>query len=788
MNIVEHRTQAVKTLEATFSFFNAPIQTVLPAAQLCLRDAYSYITGDKAKPSTLQLRTLKDTNDAKKFKATHFDFCTFSGVFSRRKADALISHSGLICFDFDHIADVENLKRTLLNDPHFITRLAFRSPSGDGLKWIISMNVQIASHSECFTAVSNYLRQSYQIEVDKSGRDVSRACFLPHDPEAYLNDSDSAFPSLPFAPTEWLKPEQPISSNYDDIERIVEKIEVSRTDITGDYAQWRNIGFALADALSESGRHLFHRISQFYSRYKIEECDAQYDKCVNANGQGITIRTFFYLAEKAGIRFAKSERQSAKTNESAKTALEVCEGSKVSADEDCTETSIAIPPMTPISTMIDSSTLPALIQEPMSHAISDEDEDLLLLGALIAYSSCLPNVYGIYDSRRVYANLYAFVTAPASSGKGRISLSKNLIMPIHNRMREQNKKEWISYKKEMRLFRKRENAVAEEAPEEPAIRALFVPGNSSSTAVYELLDNNGGRGIIFETEGDILTQAFRTDTFNFANGLRKAFHHESISYQRRKDHEYVELQSPQLSVLISGTPQQAIDFIPSVEDGLFCRFIFYYMELNVKWRNVFDTTFDEPLDDTFLAIGEQFLTLYDALGNSKAEHRFVLTQAQVKYFNEVFEEQQASYLQSIGISSVATIRRMGLITFRISMILTVLRLNGNEVIPHKLICSDIDFQNAMTMARIFLQHTAYLLQRFPKLKIQDDSPIKAQKQRQLFASLPNEFNKQIWNAKATAAGINLKTAERYLPKWCDMGILIKIEKDHYQKAETYKLQ
>jgi hypothetical protein len=23
--------------------------------------------------------------------------------------------------------------------------------------------------------------------VDKSGKDVSRACFLPHDPEAYIN-------------------------------------------------------------------------------------------------------------------------------------------------------------------------------------------------------------------------------------------------------------------------------------------------------------------------------------------------------------------------------------------------------------------------------------------------------------------------------------------------------------------------------------------------------------------------------------------------------------------------
>ena len=65
--------------------------------------------------------------------------------------------------------------------------LAFRSPSGDGLKWVISVDLSEMSHQRMFAAVCNYLKSRYGVEADPSGRDVSRACFLPHDPEAYLN-------------------------------------------------------------------------------------------------------------------------------------------------------------------------------------------------------------------------------------------------------------------------------------------------------------------------------------------------------------------------------------------------------------------------------------------------------------------------------------------------------------------------------------------------------------------------------------------------------------------------
>lgn len=95
--------------------------------------------------------------------------------------------SNLICLDFDHLPDTESLFQRLLKDEYFETELLFRSPSGHGLKWVIPIAENRLSHAEYFRRVSFYIKQPYGIEPDRSGKDLSRACFLPHDSQTYLN-------------------------------------------------------------------------------------------------------------------------------------------------------------------------------------------------------------------------------------------------------------------------------------------------------------------------------------------------------------------------------------------------------------------------------------------------------------------------------------------------------------------------------------------------------------------------------------------------------------------------
>ena len=185
--------------EPTFSMFRAPIANTTPKAAVTLREVFDYITSDAAKDSTSQLRTLV-SDQRTKFKASHFDYCTFSGIYSKRSGKGLVSHSGLICFDFDHLPDVEATFSTLILERYFPTLLLFRSPSGDGLKWVISMREAFSRrapyfpndnlstyHDFFFSAVAQYLRDVYGLTADEQCKDIARACFLPYDPYAYLS-------------------------------------------------------------------------------------------------------------------------------------------------------------------------------------------------------------------------------------------------------------------------------------------------------------------------------------------------------------------------------------------------------------------------------------------------------------------------------------------------------------------------------------------------------------------------------------------------------------------------
>lgn len=183
-----------------FSIFRRPISNKYPYQVVNLIDVFNYIISDYAKDRTREYRGIKIDKYRRQFKADKFDYCTFSGIFSIRADKAIIQHSGYICLDFDHLKDVEATFRQLKEDQYFDTLLLFRSPSGDGLKWVISFTdsyFRYGNNGESlgeyqerfFISLYNYIFNHYDVEVDKHCRNLSRACFLPHDPDAFLNPS-----------------------------------------------------------------------------------------------------------------------------------------------------------------------------------------------------------------------------------------------------------------------------------------------------------------------------------------------------------------------------------------------------------------------------------------------------------------------------------------------------------------------------------------------------------------------------------------------------------------------
>lgn len=172
---------------AEFSFFLQPITNTEAYGLIKLRAVFDLIRYDCYKQKTETLRAITDKKEARRYKAQNFDYVTFSGFFTKRDVTCLEKHSNMIVIDIDHIANVEEIKQKLINDDYFPTLLLFRSPSGDGLKWVIPIDITEYTHEDWFTSIANYLQFTYKLEIDKSGKDVARACFLCYDPEAYIH-------------------------------------------------------------------------------------------------------------------------------------------------------------------------------------------------------------------------------------------------------------------------------------------------------------------------------------------------------------------------------------------------------------------------------------------------------------------------------------------------------------------------------------------------------------------------------------------------------------------------
>jgi len=183
----EPEPKIIKPKPPVFSYYKKPVTNVVPTKEITLIEVCSLIQGNEFATCTSTLRNIHDVKEARKYKAFNFDYVTFSGTFSKRNDKHLKKHSGLLTIDFDHISNISTLKEELLKDEYFETELFFTSPSGDGLKWIIPIELTKVKHQDYFKAVANYIQHTYGLEVDGSGKDISRACFLPHDPNVYIN-------------------------------------------------------------------------------------------------------------------------------------------------------------------------------------------------------------------------------------------------------------------------------------------------------------------------------------------------------------------------------------------------------------------------------------------------------------------------------------------------------------------------------------------------------------------------------------------------------------------------
>ena len=273
------------------------------------------------------------------------------------------------------------------------------------------------------------------------------------------------------------------------------------------------------------------------------------------------------------------------------------------------------------------SNLPVILQESAALFQDAVEKDVFLIGAIAVLSGCLPNIQGIYFDEPCSAHLFAFITAPAGSGKGKMKWSKYFGQAIHDHMTEQSRCDRADYESKLEQYNNLTRAQRQDVPrpEEPPRKMFYIPANSSSSAFIQALSDNNFSGVIFETEADTLADTFKQEWGNFSDVLRKAFHHESTSMFRRKDNEFIEIRDPHIAIALSGTPKQVHNMMPDVENGLFSRFLYYAFEDNSEFKNPFVSHCPVNYTDFFREKASTIYDLHQQLNSLREPVSFQLT-------------------------------------------------------------------------------------------------------------------------------------------------------------------
>lgn len=356
--------------------------------------------------------------------------------------------------------------------------------------------------------------------------------------------------------------------------------------------------------------------------------------------------------------------------------------------------------------------LPYTLKQAIAKMPDKEDKELYLLGALGVLSGMMPNVQGEYFGQYVAPNLYCYIVGRYGIGKGGLLWSRKLGDVVHQQRSSQSEELYKTYTRDMAHYRQQQkhydkgqlqNEPAE--PPTPPHLKLYIPANTTKTAVMQLLKENDGRGIIFETEGDTLADMLRQDYGNFSDVLRKAYHHEPISYYRRANNEDVEIPHPCLSVVLSSTYDQLYKLIPSIDNGLFSRFCFYVMEGDDTFKNPFDKT-RTGHHEYFDYLSEQYAKLYERLASRKEPIQFVLPPQQQEQLHQHFKACKEHIKDEVGDDLAGSINRLGLMCYRIAMLLTVVRaFECDQLAAPTLTCRQEEYRLAQQITQHLLQHT-----------------------------------------------------------------------------------
>ncbi|HJG14198.1 MAG TPA: DUF3987 domain-containing protein [Bacteroides xylanisolvens] len=591
-------------------------------------------------------------------------------------------------------------------------------------------------------------------------------------------------------------------TDIESLHRLTEAVETAGADIAPTYAEYVQLAFAIATDCGEAGREFFHRLCRTSAKYQREHAERIFSNALTTRHGEVHLGTAFHLAEMANVKLCNTEvmnnRRNTENTENtpSKVLTHAHVYNKVENDEpdESEELLNGSDPNQPLPTFPEAD-WPKILLLIMSYATSPTQRDVMLIGALTAIGASMERyVRCPYAGKLQSPCLQSFIVAPSASGKGILSLIRLLVEPIHDEIRQQVATEVKAYKKEKAAYDvmgKERSKV--EAPQMPKNRMFLISGNNTGTGILQNIMDANGTGLICETEADTISAAIGSEYGHWSDTLRKAFDHDRLSYNRRTDQEYREVKKSYLSVLLSGTPAQVKPLIPSTENGLFSRQLFYYMHGIWAWINQFESG-EADLEAIFTDIGLEWKKQLDLM-KTHGVHTLRLTDEQKQEFNTLFSDLffRSGLANDNEMSS--SIARLAVNTCRIMAEVAMIRAlecdqpyqfknsSIHLLTPDKEIATDNikdgiitrwdvtitaeDFKAVLELVTPLYRHATHILSFLPSTEVKH----RANADRDaLFEAMGNQFTRAQLSEQATIMKIKPNTAFGWLNRLIKKGL------------------
>lgn len=260
---------------------------------------------------------------------------TFSATFNiNRTKENVKNYNNLIVLDIDKLdeEEIEICYNQLLNDEFVFS--FWRSPSNKGFKGLVKLeftdipdDIDLETkHKSAFKKLADYFQDTYKLELDKSGSDISRLCFLSYDTKLIRKESSSKFqitiedinsvlPKTKNGRTRKIKFVSNRDALFNPLNRnnpydrklmsdIIRHLTNKKLSITFSYVEWCKVAMAIANTFTyDIGLKYFIKLSKLDdAKFNEIHCTNFLINCYESKNGNVNFASIIHLANEKGYK------------------------------------------------------------------------------------------------------------------------------------------------------------------------------------------------------------------------------------------------------------------------------------------------------------------------------------------------------------------------------------------------------------------------------------------------------------------------------------------------------